>query len=166
MNRTMKLAGAAALSLFGLAAIGLAGEGGGFGDREPGMRGRHHEGRRGMREGFRDLNLTDEQKAQFKTLREQQREAMRPLMEQRRELREQIRQALEAANPDTARIGQLEVQAHRLDQQLRAEHEKMHAAFLNILTPEQKAKVEQRRQEHEQRREQFTPRRQEREEKQ
>jgi protein CpxP len=151
MNRTIKFVGAAALAL-GLAGAGLAadegaGRGEGFG------RGRMHG--RGGRGFGRALNLTDDQKAQLKAMREQQREALRPVAEQQRALRDQIRQALESPNPDAARIGQLEIQAHQLRLQMRAEREKAMAAFVNVLTPEQKAQWEKLKQEREQRREQF-----------
>jgi protein CpxP len=163
MTRTKKLLGAAALSVFGLAAVGMAADEG----RGPGAEGRgfgRHggHGRHGFGGMFRDLNLTEAQKSQLKAMREQQREALKPVMEQQRALREQIREALESANPDATRIGQLEIQAHRLREQMKAEHEKSREAFLGILTPEQKAQLEKRKQEREQRREQFRQKRQER----
>jgi protein CpxP len=164
MTRTKKLLGVAALSVFGLATAGLAAdEGRGPGGPGHGRMGRH--GRHGFRGDFRGLDLTDAQKAQLKSMHEQQREAMKPVMEQQRQLRQQIREALESANPDAARIGQLEIQAHRLRQQMKAEHEKMREAFVNILTPEQKAQFEKRRLEREQRREQWREKRGQQDEK-
>ena len=150
MNRSIKFVGAGLLAL-GLAGAGLAaeqgpGQGEGFG------RGRHG---RGGRDAMRALNLTDDQKAQLKSMREQQREAMKPVREQQRALREQIRAALESGSPDAARIGQLEIQAHQLRLKMKAEHEKAMAAFANVLTPEQKAQWEKLKQEREQRREQI-----------
>ena len=155
MNRSIKFAGAAVLAL-GLAGVGLAadegaGRGEGFGHR--GMHGGRHGG------DFRALNLTDDQKAQLKSMREQQREAMKPVFEQQRALREQIRAALESAKPDATRIGQLEIQSHQLRLQMKAEHEKAMAAFANVLTPEQKAQWEKMRQERKQRGEEFRERR-------
>lgn len=160
MNRSMKLMGAISLSLFGLTAVGLAAEGG-FGKGE-GRHGRMHR-RGGFGRHLEALNLTEEQKAQLKQMHEQQREALRPLMEQRRGLRQQIREALDAG-ADATRIGQLEIQAHKIDQQLKAEHEKRRTAFLSILTPEQKAQWEKLQQEREQRREQFRRNREQRRE--
>jgi protein CpxP len=161
MNRTIKFVGAAALAL-GLAGAGMAAdEGRGFGEGPGGRRGMH--GGHGFGRGFRELNLTDAQKEQLKAMREQQREAMKPVMEQQRALRDQIRQALESANPDATRIGQLEIQAHRLRQQMKAEHEKAHAAFLNILTPEQKAQLDKLQSERKEKFEKFRQEREERE---
>src|SRR5262245_9842655 len=157
MNRTIKFAGAAVLAL-GLAGVGLAadeGAGRGDGSGRWGMHGRHGDFMRG-------LNLTDDQKAQLKTLREQQREEMKPVFEQQRALRDQIRQALESGKPDATRIGQLEIQSHQLRLQMKAAHEKAMASFVNVLTPEQKAQWEKMKQEREQRREQFRERREER----
>jgi protein CpxP len=157
MNRSIKFVGAAVLAL-GLAGVGLAadegaGRGEGFGRR--GMHGRHGG-------DFRALNLTEDQKAQLKALREQQREAMKPVFEQQRALRDQIRQALESAKPDATRIGQLEIQSHQLRLQMKAAHEKAMASFANVLTPEQKAQWEKMQQERKQRREEFRERRDER----
>src|SRR5262245_2208528 len=103
MNRTIKFAGAAVLA-WGLAGAGVAaaqvgnsGEGSDWGHR--GMRERHGD-------FMRALNLTDDQKAQLKSLREQQREQMKPVFEQQRALRQQIERALESDKPDATRIGQ------------------------------------------------------------
>jgi Spy/CpxP family protein refolding chaperone len=158
MNRSIKFVGAAALAL-GLAGVGLAADGGrGFGGPEGRMHGRH--GGRGMRE----LNLTEAQREQLKAMHQQQREALKPVMEQQRQLREQIEQALAAGNADASRIGQLTIQSYQLRQQMKAEREKARAAFVNVLTPEQKAQWEKREQEHKQRTEKFGGRRDERDE--
>jgi protein CpxP len=160
MNRTIKFVGAAALAL-GLAGAGLAAEGGrGFGEGPGGRRGMH--GGHGFGRGMRELNLTDAQKEQLKAMHQQQREAMKPVMEQQRALRDQIRQALESANPDATRIGQLEIQSHRLREQMKAEHEKSQAAFLNILTPEQKAQWDKIQSERKERFEKFREEREQR----
>jgi periplasmic protein CpxP/Spy len=156
MNRSIKFAGAAVLAL-GLASAGVAADEG-FG-RGEGRGGRKH-GRHG--DFMRGLNLTDDQKAQLKAMREQQRESLKPLADQQRALRDQIRQALESGNPDANRIGQLEIQSHKLRLQMKAEREKAMAAFVNVLTPEQKAQWEKAKQEREQRREQFRQKRGER----
>ena len=149
MNRTKKMVGAAALSFLGLAAVGMAAEGGrGFGGREGWA---HGGGRHGFGMGLRELNLTDDQKAELKQIHEQQKQAMQPLMEQHRQLRDQIEQSLSSGKPDAARIGQLEIQLFNLRSQFKAQHEKMQQSFLNVLTPEQKAQWEKVRAERKQR---------------
>jgi len=154
MNRTKKIVGAAVLSVFGLAAVGMAGEGGRFGRGEGRMHGRH-----GFGMGMRDLNLSDEQKAQLKQIHEQQREVMKPLVEQQKQLRDQMEQFLASGKPDATRIGQLQIQLFALRGQFRAQREKMQQEFVNVLTPEQKAQWEKSREERKQR---FEERRQER----
>jgi protein CpxP len=164
MSRTIKLAGVAALAL-GLAGVGVAaqddaGPRSGEGRGKWGMRGRHH----GFDRGMRALNLTEAQREQLEAMREQQREAMRPVMEQQRELRKQVREALESGSRDAAKIGQLEIQAFELRQQMRAAREKQHEAFLAVLTPEQKAQWEKMRDERKQRIQQFREKREQRRE--
>jgi len=160
MNRTKKIVGAAVLSFMGLAAVGMAGEGRGFGG---GREGWHGGGRHGFGMGMRELNLTDDQKAQLKQIHEQQREAMKPLVEQHKALRDQIEQSLSSGKPDATRVGQLEIQLYNLRSQFRAQREKMQAAFENVLTPEQKAQFEKLKAERKQR---FEERRQQRQERQ
>jgi protein CpxP len=157
MSRTIKLMGVAALAL-GLAGVGLAAQdeaGPREGRGQWGMRGRHH----GSEGGMRALNLTEAQREQLKAMREEQHQAMRPVMEQQRELRKQIREALESGSRDATKIGQLEIQAFQLRQQMKAAHEKQQAAFLGILTPEQKAQWEKMREERKQHMEQFREKR-------
>lgn len=160
MNRTKKIVGAAVLSFMGLAAVGMAGEGRGFGG---GREGWHGGGRHGFGMGMRELNLTDDQRAQLKQIHEQQREAMKPLVEQHKALRDQIEQSLSSGKPDATRVGQLEIQLYNLRSQFRAQREKMQAAFENVLTPEQKAQFEKLKAERKQR---FEERRQQRQERQ
>jgi protein CpxP len=107
---------------------------------EPGRQGRHQW--REMRMG-RDLNLTDEQRASFKSIREEHRKAQEPLRQQHRELRQQIRQQLEGGNADPTAIGQLTIQAHALGRQLRESHAGLRERFEALLTPEQKARLEE-----------------------
>jgi periplasmic protein CpxP/Spy len=149
MNRTKKIAGAAVLSFMGLAAVGMAGEGRGPDGGRGGWS--HRGGRHGFGMGMRELNLTDDQKAQLKQIREQQRESMKPLVEQHKALRDQIEQALSSGKADATRVGQLEIQLYGLRGQFKAQREKNHEAFLSVLTPEQKAQWEKARAERKQR---------------
>jgi Spy/CpxP family protein refolding chaperone len=160
MTGMKKIVGAAALSVLGLAAVGMAGEGRGFGGREGWSHG--GGGRHGFGMGLRELNLTDDQKSQLKQIHEQQKQAMQPLMEQHRQLRDQIEQSLSSGKPDATRIGQLEIQLFNLRGQFKAQHEKMQQAFVSVLTPEQKAQWEKLRAEREQRREERQQQRQQR----
>src|SRR5262245_13961979 len=56
------------------------------------------------------LQLTDEQQKAVKALRDEEREAMRPLVEQMAPLQRTLREALDAPSPDALTVGQ-----HMLD---------------------------------------------------
>jgi Spy/CpxP family protein refolding chaperone len=94
-----------------------------------GRQGRH--GRHQLGRVFRELNLTDAQKEQLKALRQQSA----PQREEARKLMQQKRAGTLDANGQ-ARLEQLKAQA-------KATKEANRAAFLAILTPEQKAQIEQ-----------------------
>lgn len=141
-NRTKLAASALALTIAGTGALAFGNEGGGR---------RFHEGRRGFARGLRGLDLTDEQKASLKSIMEDQRKVSEPQREQIRALRDQIRQQLDSGKADEAQIGQLSIQAHALGQQLREAHKRAFERFEAQLTPEQKAKLDQMKDERGQR---------------
>lgn len=107
--------------------------------------GRHGpDGRRfGMMRMAHALDLTEEQQASLKQMIDEQRKAVEPLVQQKRDLRRQIREQLDSEAADATTIGQLTIQSHNLGKQLRAAHEGMKERFESVLTPEQKAKLEQ-----------------------
>jgi periplasmic protein CpxP/Spy len=107
--------------------------------------GRHGPGGRrfGMMRMAGALDLTEEQQASLKQMIDEQRKAAEPLVQQMRDLRQQIREQLDSEGADATTIGQLTIQAHNLGKQLRAAHQGMQERFESILTPEQKAKLEQ-----------------------
>src|SRR2546423_15722814 len=87
----------------------------------------------GMLRGVRQLNLTDQQKQQMRSIRQAQstqaqREEMRQLMEKRR------------AGTLTA---QDETRAKELRQQLMQSRQGVRTQMMNVLTAEQKAKLEE-----------------------
>jgi Spy/CpxP family protein refolding chaperone len=134
MSRTTVWAAAVGLAL--AAGAGSAAYAGG----EGGHRGVH--GRGGFH-GFRALDLTDEQRTQAKAIFEEQRKASEPQRAQMRELRKQMREMLDGGKADATAVGQLAIQTHAIGQQLREARERGHERLLAILTPEQKAKLEQ-----------------------
>ena len=125
-----------ALAVAGAGTVAVAGEG------EGGHRGSHGRGGFGFR-GFRGLDLTEEQRTQAKAIFEEQRKASEPQRAQMHELRTQMREQLDSGKADPTAIGQLAIQAHAIGQQLREARERGHERLLAILTPEQKAKLEQ-----------------------
>ena len=118
-----------------------------------GQRQRHAEGReRGMRGGgrmggaiFRNLDLTDAQKAQMKQIRESHSQSLRPLMEQIRAKRQEIRQASESGAFNEALVTQKLSEIAPLEAKLMGERSRLHQETLSVLTAEQKAKLEQSR---------------------
>lgn len=121
-----------ALAVAGGSTMAVAGEGGRT----------HGRGGHGFR-GFHGLDLTEEQRTQAKAIFEEQRKASEPQRAQMRELRQQMREQLDSGKADATAIGQLAIQTHAIGQQLREARERGHERFLAILTPEQKAKLEQ-----------------------
>jgi Spy/CpxP family protein refolding chaperone len=136
-NRTRWAAGVLALAVASGGAYAVA--------NEAGFRG--HHGRRGLGRGLQALNLTDEQKASFRSMLQEQRQASEPQREQIRDLRQQMRQQLDTGKADPAQIGELAIQAHAVRAQLRASREQALQRFEALLTPEQKAKLDQLKQE-------------------
>jgi len=99
----------------------------------------------GMREGgfFRQLNLTDDQKAKMKQIHESFAERNKPLREQLRAKRQELRQASEGGTFNEALATQKLTEMASLEAKLMGEQFKLHQETLSVLTPEQKAQLEQ-----------------------
>lgn len=110
---------------------------------------RGHKGHFGKRGGegriFGKLDLTDAQKAQMKQIRQNSREEMRPLMEQIRAKRLEIRQAQAGGTVDESLVRQKLTEIAPLEAKLMAERGRIHQEMLAVLTPEQRTKLEQLR---------------------
>jgi len=116
-------------------------------ERHGGFRG-EHKGRRGwggMRDGgfFRQLNLTEDQKAKIKTIRENSAAQNKPLREQLHAKRQELRQASEGGTFNEALATQKLTEMASLEAKLMGERFKLHQETLSVLTPEQKAQLEQ-----------------------
>ena len=115
-------------------------------ERRGGFRGEHKgHGWGGMRDGgiFRQLNLTDDQKAKIKTIRENSAAQNKPLREQLRAKRQELRQASEGGTFNEALATQKLTEMASLEAKLMGERFKVHQEMLSVLTPEQKAQLEQ-----------------------
>ncbi len=111
-----------------------------------GGRGEHKgHGWGGMRRGgfFGQLNLTDDQKAKMKQIRESFAEQNKPLREQLRAKRQELRQASEGGTFNEALATQKLTEMASLEAKLMGERFKLHQETLSVLTPEQKAQLEQ-----------------------
>ena len=113
-----------------------------------GRRGDHKgHGFEGMREGgfFRNLNLTEDQKAKIKQIHQSFAEKNKPLMEQLRAKRQELRQASEGGTFNEALATQKLTEIAPLEAKLMGERAKLHQETLSVLTAEQKAQLEQQR---------------------
>lgn len=105
---------------------------------------RDGQGMRGVRAGgFRQLNLTEDQKAKMKQIRETFAQSNKPLREQRRAKRQELRQASEGGTFNEALATQKLTEIAALDAKLMSERFKLHQEMLSVLTPEQKTQLEQ-----------------------
>jgi protein CpxP len=105
--------------------------------------------------GFRGIELNDAQKASMKQLRESFGERTKSLREQLHAKRQELRQAESGTTFNEAVAAQKLTEAAGLQAKLMAEEFKLRQDSLALLTPEQKAQLEQRRQQRRQRREQW-----------
>ena len=99
----------------------------------------------GMREGgsFKQLNLTEDQKAKIKQVRESFAERNKPLREQLQAKRQELRQANEGGTFNEALATQKLTEMASLEAKLMGERAKLHQETLSVLTAEQKAQLEQ-----------------------
>jgi len=114
------------------------GRGGHKGDGWGGMRG----GERGF---FRQLNLTEDQQAKIKQIRETFAQTNKPLREQLRAKRQELRQANEGGTFNEALATQKLTEMASLEAKLMGQQHKLHQEMLSVLTAEQKAQLEQSR---------------------
>jgi protein CpxP len=122
---------------------------------------RWHRGGHGMRGGgggmrmFRELDLSDAQKQQANAIIERYKESTKPQREEMRQLHQQKGQTATGAVD-----AQAQARAEALRAELRETHKRMQDELLTILTPDQRAKLEQIKQERKARHEERRARRQ------
>ena len=105
---------------------------------------RREHGWGGMHGGpFRQLNLTDDQKAKMKTIRESFAERNKPLREQLHAKRQELHQASEGGTFNEALATQKLTEMASLEAKLMGERFKLQQETLSVLTAEQKAQLEQ-----------------------
>ena len=104
---------------------------------------------------FSQLNLTDAQKAQFKQIRESHSATIQSLRQQIHEQMQAIHQSNNATTFDEALVSQKLAQVAPLQAKLMGEEFKIHQEMLNVLTPEQKTKLDQLREQFKTKREEF-----------
>ena len=98
---------------------------------------------RGMRGGvFARLNVTDDQKAKMKQLRESFGETNKPLLEQLRAKRQELRQASEGGTFNEALATQKLTEMAGLQARLMDARFQLHQQMLSVLTADQKAQLD------------------------
>jgi protein CpxP len=117
-----------------------------------------HRGDRGAGRLFGQLDLTDAQKAQIKQIRESHNQNVRSLRNEIRTKRQEIRQATESGSFNEALVSQKLAEIAPLEAKLMGERFRVHQETLAVLTPEQKTKLEQLREESRSRRTERRPR--------
>jgi len=105
--------------------------------------GRGHHGHRGGMEMrlAKKLNLTDAQKEQWKEIRKNFREENKAFFESARQTRQDFRAAKEAG--DTAKLDALKATMQSQRAQFKSLRQQQESKFETILTPDQKAQLDQ-----------------------
>jgi periplasmic protein CpxP/Spy len=102
-------------------------------------------GDRMLGRGFGQLDLTDAQKAQMKQIRETQHQSLQPLRDELRAKRQELRQASQNGTFDESLVRQKLIEIAPIEAKLMAERFRAHQEMLSVLTPEQRSKLDQMR---------------------
>ena len=109
-------------------------------------RGKHRGHGWGMRGAFmKRLNLTEDQKARIKQIRQSYRERNQPLRQELRAKRQELRQASEGGTFNEALATQKLIETASLQAKLMGEQFRLRQEMLAVLTPEQRSQLEQMR---------------------
>src|SRR5271169_654291 len=110
----------------------------------------HGYGMHGQMMGFfgKALNLTDDQKAQMKTIMQKEHPTMKPLMQQQHLVDQQLRQYVEVAY-DEAKVRTLATQKAQIQVELTVAQTRIHNQLYQLLTTDQQAKLKQMEANHE-----------------
>jgi Spy/CpxP family protein refolding chaperone len=88
------------------------------------------------------LGLTDQQVEQLGQLRREMAEALRPLRDEMQQKAQALREAVGAANADSALVGKLTLEARNLRQQVQQLQATYRERSMALLTAEQKEKLQ------------------------
>lgn len=125
------------------------------------MHHRHGSFMGGMELPLRQLNLTDDQKAQVKQIFQAENATMKPLMQQEHTAHMQMAQLITSGTFEQAKVAAIAAQESQTHMQLEIAHAKIASQIYQLLSSDQKAKVadiiaqhQQRMQQHMQNKEQ------------
>ena len=108
------------------------------GDKPRAKRGMHGDfAEREAERMARVLQLTEDQKAEWRRLREAHEESVRPLMRRMRDITERLETEADLENPDPAVVGQLELDRRTVGRQLRTARTEAHEAMTRLLDRDQ-----------------------------
>lgn len=109
---------------------------------------RVHMGGPGMEFFAKQLNLTDDQKAQMKAVMEKAHPTMKPLMQQQHQIDVQLRQYVQGTF-DQAKVQALANQKAQIQAQLTVAETQVHNQLYQVLTPEQQSQLKEMEADHE-----------------
>jgi protein CpxP len=126
------------LLVFAQSSEGIAADGAKKMDRK----GRHHFGKRGgYGFMFRGIDLTDDQKAQMKAIREANKAQTAPLMEAMKANRQKMQEATANGMFDEGTVTVIANEQAAIMAKMTVERERVRSQMFGILTAEQKAKM-------------------------
>jgi Spy/CpxP family protein refolding chaperone len=96
----------------------------------------------------KELNITEDQKSQFKAIMQKEHPVMKPLMQQQHQIDLQLRQYVEGAF-DEAKVQALAAQKAQIQTQLTVQETRIHNEMYQLLTADQQAQLKQLEAEHE-----------------
>jgi protein CpxP len=104
----------------------------------------HGMGMEGHHMGFlaKQLNLTDDQKAQMKAIMQKEHPTMKPLFQQEHQINQQLRAYVEGSY-DEAKVRALATQKAQLDVEKTVAETRVHNQLYQLLTADQQAKLKQ-----------------------
>ena len=110
----------------------------------------HEFGMHGEMMGFfaKQLNLTDDQKAQMQAVMQKQHPAMKPLFEQQHQIDLQLRQYVEGTF-DQTKVQALATQKAQVEAQITVQQTRIHNQLYQMLTADQQTKVKELEAQHE-----------------
>ena len=108
----------------------------------------HHFGMGEHMRLFHELNLTDAQKAQMKSIMQKEHPTMKPLFQQSHQIELQLRQYVEGSY-DEAKVRALAAQKAQVETELTVQQTRIHNEMYQLLTADQQSKLKELEAQHE-----------------
>ncbi|MGC8494099.1 MAG: Spy/CpxP family protein refolding chaperone [Syntrophobacteraceae bacterium] len=105
----------------------------------------HWKGKHGHENFWKQLNLTEKQKKEIKAIQEKARPEMRPLIKELKEGRKKLMALRKAGKFDEAKVRAVAEEQGRTLTKVIVERERTMYQMREVLTPEQRAKLDQER---------------------